>query len=49
MTVNKVLLIGNLGADPELRSTGSGNAVCNLRLATTERRKDREGNWTDHT
>lgn len=49
MTVNKAILIGNLGADPEMRTTGSGTAVANLRLATTERRKDREGNWTDHT
>ena len=46
--LNKVLLIGNLCADPELRSTGSGNAVANLRIATNERRKDRDGNWTDH-
>ena len=49
MTVNKVILIGNLGQDPELRSTGSGTSVCNLRLATSERRKDRDGNWGDHT
>ncbi len=47
--VNKVILIGNLGADPEMRSTGSGMAVCNLRVATSTRRKDRDGNWTDHT
>ena len=48
MTVNKVILIGNLGADPELRTAGQ-TQVANLRLATTERRKDRDGNWTDHT
>lgn len=47
--VNKVLLIGNLGADPELRNTAGGTAVCTLRLATTERRKDASGDWTDHT
>lgn len=35
--VNKVLLIGNLGADPEIRYTGSGTAVANFRVATTER------------
>ncbi len=35
--VNKVILIGNLGADPEIRFTASGSAVANLRLATTER------------
>jgi len=34
--VNKVILIGNLGADPEMRYTQSGSAVANLRLATTE-------------
>ena len=47
--INKVILIGNLGQDPELRSTGSGSAVVNLRIATSERRKDRDGNWGDHT
>ncbi len=47
--VNKVILIGNLGQDPEMRSTGSGMAVCNLRVATSTRRKDRDGNWGDHT
>ena len=49
MTVNKVILVGNLGADPESRSTQSGSTVANLRIATTERAKDRDGNWTDHT
>jgi single-strand DNA-binding protein len=49
MTVNKVILIGNLGADPETRTTPGGVVVSNLRIATTERRKDRDGNWTDHT
>ena len=47
--VNKVTLIGNLGADPELRTTQSGTSVAKLRLATTTRRKDRDGNWNDHT
>ena len=47
--INKVTLIGNLGRDPEVRTTGAGMAIGNLRLATTERAKDREGNWTDHT
>ncbi|HIL56684.1 MAG TPA: single-stranded DNA-binding protein, partial [Rhodothermales bacterium] len=42
--VNKVILIGNLGQDPELRYTGSGTAVCNFSLATTESYKDRDGN-----
>lgn len=49
MTVNKVILVGNLGQDPDLRTTGSGTAVCNLRIATSERRRDRDGNFTDHT
>ena len=49
MTVNKAILVGNLGRDPELRTTQSGTTVANLRLATTERRKDRDGNWNDHT
>ena len=47
--INKVILIGNLGADPEVRSTAGGTAVANLRIATTERRKDKDGNWSDHT
>ena len=49
MTVNKVILVGNLGADPESRTTQSGSTVANLRIATTERAKDRDGNWADHT
>ncbi len=40
-SVNKVILIGNLGADPEVRSFPSGGKVCNLRLATSETWKDR--------
>ena len=47
--INKVILIGNLGQDPDMRSTQSGSTVANLRIATTERRKDRDGNWNDHT
>ena len=49
MTVNKVILVGNLGQDPEIRTTASGTSVGNLRIATSERRKDRDGNWNDHT
>ncbi|MCI1193045.1 single-stranded DNA-binding protein [Calidifontimicrobium sp. SYSU G02091] len=41
-SVNKVILIGNLGKDPEVRYTPSGAAVCNLRLATTRNWKNRE-------
>ena len=40
-SVNRVTLIGNLGADPESRFTASGEAVCNIRLATTETWKDK--------
>ncbi len=40
-SVNKVILIGNLGADPEVRSFPSGGKVCNLRIATSETWKDR--------
>ncbi len=48
--INKVILVGNLGADPEARSTQSGVTVANLRVATTDRRKDRDsGEWIDHT
>lgn len=47
--VNKVILVGNLGQDPELRYTGSGTAVCNLRLATNESYKDASGEWVERT
>lgn len=49
MGVNKVILLGNLGKDPELRYTTSQTAVCSFSLATGERRKDQTGNWVDHT
>ncbi len=48
-SVNKVILIGNLGSDPELRSTAGGTAVANLSIATNERYQDKEGNWQDRT
>lgn len=41
--VNKVILIGNLGSDPDLRYVQNGTAVCELRLATNETWKDKEG------
>lgn len=47
--VNKVILVGNLGKDPEVRYIQSGKAVCTLRLAMTERRKDGDTGWKDHT
>lgn len=47
--VNKVILVGNLGKDPEVRYIQSGNAVCTLRLAVTERVKDGENGYKDQT
>lgn len=47
--VNKVILVGNLGQDPELRTTGGGQAVGSLRIATTEKFKDREGTLQERT
>ena len=47
--LNKVLLIGNLGQDPELRYTSNGAAVCDMRLATTERYKNPSGEWEERT
>jgi single-strand DNA-binding protein len=47
--VNKVILIGNLGANPEVRFTQGGSAVANLRLATTERYTDRNGQKQEQT
>jgi single-strand DNA-binding protein len=47
--INKVILIGNLGADPELKYTASGTPVCTFRLATSETFKDREGNQQERT
>lgn len=47
--INKVILVGNLGQDPELRTTGGGQAVGSLSIATTEKYKDREGNLQERT
>jgi single-strand DNA-binding protein len=47
--LNKVMLIGNLGADPETRFTQDGTCVCNLRLATTEKFKNRAGEQQERT
>lgn len=47
--INKAILIGNLGQDPELRYTGNGTAVCNMRLATTDRYKDGAGEMVERT
>ena len=48
-SVNKVILIGNLGKDPEIKSTPSGTPVAKLALATNERYKDKNGEWQDRT
>jgi single-strand DNA-binding protein len=47
--VNKVILIGNLGRDPEVRSTPSGQQVANFTLATNRRWRDRDGNRQEQT
>jgi len=47
--VNKAILIGNLGQDPELRYTQSDTAVCNMRVATTDSYTDRDGNEVEQT
>jgi single-strand DNA-binding protein len=48
-SVNKVILVGNLGADPESRSFANGGEVVNLRIATSENWKDRDGNRQEKT
>jgi single-strand DNA-binding protein len=47
--VNKVILVGNLGADPEARSLNNGGEVVNMRIATSENWKDRDGNRQERT
>ena len=49
MTLNKMMIIGNLGADPELRYTPSGKAVTNLRVAVNDNRKGPDGEWIEET
>jgi single-strand DNA-binding protein len=46
---NKITIVGYLGRDPEMRFTPQGTAVCNFSVATTERRKDRNGEFQDQT
>ncbi|HMF89832.1 MAG TPA: single-stranded DNA-binding protein [Candidatus Angelobacter sp.] len=48
-SVNKVILIGNLGKDPEIKYTPSGVPVAKFSLATNERYKDKAGEWQDRT
>lgn len=47
--MNKVILIGNVGQDPELRHSSSGTAVLNIRMATSERYKDKQSGETKET
>lgn len=48
-SVNRVFLLGNVGRDPEIRSTGGGVMVANFSIATSSRSKDQQGNWQDRT
>ena len=48
-SVNKVIILGRLGADPEVRFTPSGDAVCNLSVATSENWKDKAGERQERT
>jgi single-strand DNA-binding protein len=48
-SLNRVILLGNLGKDPEVRYTQGGTTVANLRIATNERRPDGSGGWKDET
>jgi single-strand DNA-binding protein len=49
MTLNKMMIIGNLGADPELRYTPAGKAVTNLRVAVNNRYRGQDGEWQEET
>jgi single-strand DNA-binding protein len=48
-SLNKVCLIGNVGKDPEVRSSQSGSVIANFSIATSDRQKDAQGNWQDKT
>ena len=49
MSFNKIIIVGNLGRDPELRYTPQGVAVCNFSLATNEKKRDKSGELQDVT
>jgi len=49
MSFNKMIIVGNLGRDPELRYTPQGTPVCSFTLATNEKRKDKTGEMQDQT
>jgi single-strand DNA-binding protein len=46
-SINRVVLVGNLTRDPELKQLPSGSSVCSLRVAVNSRRRDETGNWVD--
>lgn len=48
-SVNKVILVGNVGKDPEIKVAGSGASIATFSLATSDRTKDQTGNWVDRT
>ncbi len=48
-SVNKVILLGNVGKDPEIKATASGTVVATFSIATSERFKDKAGTWQDRT
>ncbi len=49
LSMNKVILIGNVGQDPDVRTIPSGARVCKISVATTENYKDKSGEWVDST
>jgi len=49
MSFNKIIIVGNLGRDPELRYTAQGTPVCTISVATSEKRKDRNGEMQETT
>lgn len=49
MSFNKIIIVGNLGSDPELRYTPQNTAVCNISVATNEKRRDKSGEYQDNT
>lgn len=49
MSFSKITIIGNLGRDPELRYTPQGTAVCDFSVAVNDRKRDKSGEWQDHT
>lgn len=48
-SINKAILVGNVGKDPEIKFAANGNAVASFSLATSDRTKDQAGNWVDRT